>query len=154
MVAVIDHLFQERATVYAVALFFIREREMETMRSIELYGTPAFSRETMRKTIGWGQPFYTPDGKTLIGFSLLTNPGHLSFAPWLDMMPYVYEATAIKVIRELEPRWAGMLIQEDTIEKIIDDFLLVWEALFTRLENGGIEDAHASRKTDEEGTPA
>lgn len=124
---------------------------MNDIESIASYGTSVFSPETMRKLIGFGEPFFSPDG-IFLGFSRHANPHNVSFVPWLEAMPEIYRKTAVDVIGGLQARWQGMIIRDDSIEKIIEDFLLVWDALFTRIENGELDDADTVRKTDEEGT--
>lgn len=126
---------------------------MDQVRSLELYGTIAFARETMMRMIGFGQPFYTPEG-IFLGFVKKGHEGHLNFEPWLRFVPRVYQSVVENVIEQLFPMWLqkGLRANEDSIERIADDFLAVWESLFDRIENGALNNADASGTTDEEGT--
>lgn len=101
--------------------------------SLELYSTPLFSRDDMRRLIGFGEPVFNPDG-AFLGFNRAANPGNLSFAPWLAELPSVYKTTCAEIVRMISKRHVGTLVCEQTVDTVISEIYAVLDRLFERLE--------------------
>jgi hypothetical protein len=78
----------------------------------EEYGTQAFDRDFMRRTIGMGEPIFR-DGVEFVGFNQRANPTKLNLDVWFGFVPEAYRDDVEGVRGPLWERFGNMPINLD-----------------------------------------
>lgn len=91
---------------------------------LKKYGTIVFSKDFMKRHIGYGQPIFdAADGKTgeFKGFDKALAPTNLSLEVWLGFVPEAYRDIAMELTREVaeDMKSRGMAARPESIEYFI-----------------------------------